>query len=185
MILLTCSHTPSFGGVFQQATTTVTTVASGQSDTSLVALIALILGIVSTALSVPLAMLTIRDYFGRKSKARLELLAPKLREIRDLLIPLYAPAGVARGPVLKNYLKAMNDFKGKGYWHVDLAKIDPKLMEVFDALHDGVIELHKNAKGRFNDDQQIEAYIIANIKRDQVIAVIDRIDKLLDKAAGA
>jgi len=71
--------------VFLQATSTTTTIATGQSDTSGLAIIALILGIVSTALSIPLAILKIKEYYERKPKAALTLLGPKLREIRVLM----------------------------------------------------------------------------------------------------
>jgi hypothetical protein len=71
--------------VFLQATSTTTAITSGQSDTSALAIIALILGIISTALSIPLAILKIKEYHERGSNAALKLLAPKLRDIRVLM----------------------------------------------------------------------------------------------------
>lgn len=70
--------------VMQQATT-VTTVASGEFDTSLVALAALILGMIATVLSIPLAIIKIWEWWTSRTARWVNFLAPKLRDIRVLM----------------------------------------------------------------------------------------------------
>lgn len=114
-----------FEEVVQQTTTTTGTLGTGQFDTSLVAFVALILGIVATALSILLTMLKIREHFTRRSKQILERLAPKLREMRSSL----QKDGRTRD-VLRTYSEEIDS---KGY-EVNLRKMGSSLPQLFGEL---------------------------------------------------
>ena len=166
--------------IFLQATSTTTTTANGQFDTSGLVIIALILGIFSTALSICLAILKIKEYYDRKPKAALTLLAPKLREIRVLMKKM-------------RFVEADKlyhaEIHGKGFEPM-LMKVsppvspsDPALPQLFyklsfvDAITESGIVTHK-----FKDTE-------AKIKLDEELVdvarkIVAQIDKIFAKAEG-
>jgi len=166
--------------IFLQATSTTTTIATGQSDTSGLTIIALILGVVSTALSIPLAILKIKEYYERKSKAALTLLAPKLREIRVLMKDL-------------QFVEAdrlyHTEIHGKGFEPV-LMKVsppvgpsDPALPQLF--LKFSIVSSITESRIISDKLRDGEAKIKLSAElADTARKIVAQIDKILEKAEG-
>jgi len=161
--------------VIQQATT-VTTVTSGEFDTSWVALAALILGMIATVLSIPLAIIKIWEAWTSRTARWINLLAPKLRDIRVLMKQL-------------RFVEAdrlyRTEIHGKGF-EPALSKISPpdaKLPQLFFELSllVAVTESHILKKMK---DEEASVKLTAQLA-DTARKIVAQIDKILEKAKGA
>jgi hypothetical protein len=162
--------------VIQQATT-LTTVTSGQFDTSSVALAALILGMIATVLSIPLAIIKIWEAWTSRTARWIDLLAPKLREIRMLMKQL-------------RFVEAdrlyHTEIHGKGF-EPALSKISPpdaELPQLFYRLS-FLVALDKSRllKEKMKD-KEADVMLTAQLA-DTARKIVAQIDKILEKAKGA
>jgi hypothetical protein len=166
--------------VFLQATSTTTATTSGQSDTSVLAIIALILGIIFTAFSIPLAILRIKEYYERRSNAALKLLAPKLRGIRVLMKQLrFVEADrlyhrEIHGKGLEPMLMKISPPVGPS--DPDLPRLFFRLSFLSDITESGTIE-DKHTDGEAKTKRLVE---LADVAR----RIVAQIDKILEKAEG-
>jgi len=163
--------------VIQQATT-VTTVTSGEFDTSWVALAALILGMIATVLSIPLAIIKIWEAWNSRTARWINLLAPKLRDIRVLMKQL-------------RFVEAdrlyHTEIHGKGF-EPALSKISPpdaELPQLFFRLSFlaayNESRLLKDGKTK---DKEADVRLTA-LLADTARKIVAQIDKILEKAKGA
>lgn len=166
--------------VFLQATNTTTAITSGQSDTSGLTIIALILGMISTVLSIPLAILKIKEYHERGSNAALKLLAPKLREIRVLMKQLrFVEADrlyhrEIHGKGLEPMLMKISPPVGPS--DPDLPRLFFSLSFLSDITESGTIQ-DKHTDREAKTKRLVE---LTDVARNIVV----QIDKILEKAEG-
>ena len=161
--------------VIQQATT-VTTVTSGEFDMSWVALAALILGMIATALSIPLTIIKVWEWWTSRTARWVNFLAPRLREIRVLMRQLRF--------VEANRLYH-TEIHGKGF-EPALRKISPPdaelpLLFLELSVLVAVNESHvlKNVK-----DEKAKVTVAAELA-DTARKIVAQIDKILEKAKAA
>jgi hypothetical protein len=162
-------------------TTTVLQQPSGApflADTSWIAFIALILGVVASALSIALTAMKINEYLSHRSRAALALLAPKLREIRTLLDRSWAVKDVERAYAIYD-----DEIIGKGLDHrleklERLRKRDYKRRFGF---------LFSNLYSRTLDVKMHSHQEIISLDEEAVrlkFEVVNAIDRILEKSWG-
>jgi hypothetical protein len=173
-------------------TTATTTVSSGQFDVSSVALVALILGIVASALSIPLTILSIRDHYTRRPKEIMKLPAPKLRTIRSMMIQSSGslPPDFFHGSELEKAIQVFREeIDSKGFYP-QLRKItkrgrDDDLLDLFQKLY-ALCEQHEIARRALRPDDYSYDHIQAAFETKTIFErIIRQIDKTLEKSEGA